>query len=66
MKPNHLWIDQHGAHVWAHTVKELRERAGGGRVAKQYCDKKDGTTVHNGYIVGGRWFTRYAPVEKAA
>jgi len=29
-----------------------------------YCDKRDGRTVHCGYVVGRRWFTAYAPVEK--
>ena len=64
--PNHLFIDQHGAPVWARTVKELREKCGGGRVSKMYVDKKDGRTVHTGYVVGSRWFTRYAPVEQPA
>jgi hypothetical protein len=64
--PNHLFIDQYGDPVWARTVKELREKCGGGRVAKMYVDKKDGRTVHCGYIVGRRWFTRYAPVEVPA
>jgi hypothetical protein len=66
MKPNHLWIDQYGKPVWARTIAELRERAGGGKVSKMYNDKKDGRTMHTGYVIGHRWFTRYAPVEVAA
>lgn len=59
-----LFIDQYGQPIWARTVKELRAKVGGGRVSKQYCDKKDGRTVHNGYVVGDRWFTAYRPIEQ--
>ena len=67
-KPYHLFIDQYGQHVWARTVKELREHCGGGRVSKMYVDKKDGRTVHCGYVVGPRWLNRFAvaPVEVPA
>jgi hypothetical protein len=34
-----LYMDQYGGKVWAHSVKELREKAGGGRVFKIYVDK---------------------------
>lgn len=61
-----LWLDQYGQPIWAKTLKELREKAGGGAMHKQYVDKLDGTTVHNGYIVGSRWFTAYAPIELPA
>jgi hypothetical protein len=61
-----LYIDQYGSPVWARTVSELRDRAGGGRVSKMYCDKLDGRTVQTGYVVGKRWFSAYAPVEKPA
>jgi hypothetical protein len=64
VKSSLLYIDQHGSPVWARTVRELRNRAGGGRVPKMYRDKPDGRTVHCGYVVGCRWFTAYAPVEK--
>lgn len=67
MTANHLWIDQYGQHIWARTVKELREKCGGGKVSKMYSDKiageHAGRSVHSGYVVGQRWFTRYAPVE---
>ena len=66
MKSYHIFIDQHGDLVRARTVKELREKVGGGRVGKMYVDKKDGRTVHCGYIVGRRWFSRFAPVEVPA
>lgn len=59
----YLWIDQYGQPVWARTVRELREKVGGGAVSKMYVDKLDGRTVHVGYVVGRRWFTKYMPVE---
>jgi hypothetical protein len=31
-----------------------------------YVDKKDGRTVRCGYVVGRRWFSRFAPVELPA
>jgi hypothetical protein len=58
-----LYIDQYGKPVWARTVRELREKAGGGRVSTMYSDKKDGRTVRTGYVVGRRWFSRYLPLE---
>ena len=66
MKPNHLFLDQFGEPIWARTVKELRAKAGGGRVSKMYVDKKDGRTVRCGYVDGRRWFSRFAPVELPA
>ena len=63
-RPNYLFIDQHGQPIWARTVKELRVRAGGGRVGKMYRDKKDGTVAHVGYVVGRRWFSQFLPVER--
>lgn len=61
-----LYIDQYGQPVWARTVKELREKCGGGRVFKLYRDKEDGRSVHVGYGVGSRWFDAYWPVELPA
>ena len=61
-----LYLDQHGQPEWARTVKELREKCGGGRVFKVYVDKKDGRAVHCGYGVGNRWFNAYRPVELPA
>lgn len=62
-----LYIDQYGQKLWAKTVKELREKAGGGRVFKIYVDKiageHAGKSVHCGYGVGSRWFSAFAPVE---
>ena len=60
MKPNHLFLDQFGEPIWARTVKELREKVGGGRVSTMYRDKKDGSVVRCGYVIGRRWFSRFA------
>jgi len=61
-----LYLDQYGQPVWARTIKELQEKSGGGRISKMYCDKKDGRTVHSGYVVGRRWFSAYSPIELPA
>jgi hypothetical protein len=60
-----LFIDQYGNRIYAKTVRELREKRGGGRVGKMYVDRGD-KTLHIGYVVGNQWFTEYAPVERAA
>ncbi len=65
-KPYTLFIDQYSQPVWARTIKELRGKCGGGSVRKQYVDKTDGSSVHNGYVVGRRWFTMFAPIERPA
>lgn len=60
-----LYIDQYGSHHWARTVKELRQTIGG-TVSKMYVDKKDGRTVHCGYVVGSLWCTAYSPIALPA
>ncbi len=57
-----LYLDQWGNKFWARTVKELREQIPG-RVGKMHVDKKDGSIVHVGYVIGEHWLTAYAPVE---
>jgi len=59
------YIDQWGNRWWAKTIKELREQIGmgGSRVSKMYVDKKDGRSVHIGYVVGQHWLTAYQPME---
>jgi len=65
-----LYIDQYGGKLWAHTIKELREKAGGGRVFKIYVDKIGGQhaghSCHIGYGIGRRWFHAYIPFEVPA
>lgn len=61
-----LFLDQWGNRWWAKTVKELRSQIGmgGSRVSKMYVDKKDGRSVHIGYVVGQHWLTAYQRVEE--
>lgn len=63
--------DQYGNTLWLegkHPRKELLEELGATHCQKQYRDKLDGTTVHNGFIVNGSWYTLYnvAPWEQSA
>jgi hypothetical protein len=58
-----LYMSQYGDHFVARTVKELKEKAGPGRVSKMYQDTIEGTTVHVGYVIGRRWFTAFVPYE---
>ena len=66
MKPAHLFIDQYGQKIWARGRMDLKEKAGPGKVSIMYVDKKDGQTVRCGYVVGQRWFSEFAPVERPA
>ncbi|MDH3629313.1 MAG: hypothetical protein OES25_16880 [Acidobacteriota bacterium] len=58
-------IDQYGQRFYfgEHCRKDLMDQIGRKRAAKMYIDKKDGSTVQIGYIIGGHWLTVYAPVE---
>lgn len=60
-----LYIDQWGNRFWAKTVKALRRQIGGGgsRVSKMFRDKKDGSVVQTGYVIGQHWLTAFAPME---
>jgi hypothetical protein len=60
-----LYRDQNGAVILARTVRELRQKAGGGRVSTMYVDKESGPHAV-GYVIGNRWFTRFQPVELPA
>jgi len=61
-----LYLDQYGNRFVAMTVKELAAKVGGGRVTKMYQDKRDGRTVHIGYVIGRHWLSAYRPFEQAA
>lgn len=61
-----LYVDQYGDTVYARTLKELQEKAGGGKIDKMCVDKTDGSTVHTGYVVGKRWFEHYKKIEVPA
>ena len=59
-----LYVDQYGNRFQASTVRELREKVGGGRVSKMYIDNKDGHTFHIGYVIGQHWLTAFEPYAK--
>lgn len=61
-----LYLDQYGGRYFASTVKELREKVGGGRVSKMYRDLKDGSTVHVGYVIGEYWLEAFEPFRRPA
>lgn len=55
-------IDQYGNtehNLGPHPRKGLLERLDRKHASKVYVDKKDGRSVHIGWIVAGRWFTVY-------
>jgi hypothetical protein len=59
-----LYISQYGDKFYARTVKSLKEdNCLPGKISKMYIDKKDGTTKHIGYVIGGLWLTAYTPYE---
>ena len=59
-----LFIDQYGRSRGYHrTRKSLAEEVCNTHVKKMYVDKKDGTTVHIGYVIGCNWLTAYHRVE---
>lgn len=61
-----LYVDQWGNRFSASTVRELRAKVGGGRVSRMFQDKKDGSTVQTGYVVGRHWLTAFVPLELPA
>ena len=64
-KPLCLYVSQYGSIYQARTLKELRAiLEEGGHVSKMYMDKKDGSSVHVGYVIGRLQLTKYVPFEK--
>lgn len=65
----YMAIDQYGQtiHGLTHPRKDLLEKLGATHAEKIYLDKKDGTTVHTGYIINGLWLSLYevTPFERA-
>jgi len=57
-----MFIDQYGSRWYSCTLKDLQSQVRG-RVGKMYVDKKDGSTMHIGYVIGQRWLTAWRPVE---
>jgi len=60
-----LYLDQYGNRFFANTVKELRQQIRG-RCSRMYIDRKDGSALHIGYVIGDHWLTMYRRVEVPA
>lgn len=59
---NYMGIDQYGETyhgLGQYPRKALLERLYKQHATKMYVDKKDGSAVHIGYIIGGLWITLY-------
>jgi hypothetical protein len=57
-----MGIDQNGKHyddLGKYPRKELMRRLGYKKAGKMYVEKKDGSSLHIGYIVGPYWITLY-------
>jgi hypothetical protein len=61
MTQQYMAVDQYGTtyHGLSHPRKDLMERIGRRHAEKMYQDRKDGTSHHVGYVVGGHWCTVY-------
>ncbi len=64
-----LCIDQDGEIEFARSLRELRKKAGGRAsnkmTSRRHDDHGDFLGIfHDGYVINGRAFTIYAPVEK--
>ena len=57
----YMAIDQYGNtfHGLEHPRKDLMERLCNKHCSKMYIDKKDGSSKHIGYVIGGHWLTIY-------
>lgn len=59
---DHMAIDQHGTTLHGlgpHPRKGLLERLDRKHADRIYVDKRDGRSVHVGWIVAGQWWTVY-------
>jgi hypothetical protein len=58
-----MGIDQYGNEYHSlsvdHPRKDLLGKLGRKHCAKMYCDKKDGSVSHTGYIIAGLWIRLY-------
>lgn len=65
-KMKRLFVDQFGQKIYASTIKELKQKAGPGKVSRMFIDGTDGKIYHVGYVIGARWFSFYEPIMKEA
>ena len=58
---HYMAIDQYNQtyHGLRHPRKDLLERLGRSKASKMYIDRKDGSSVHVGYVIAGQWLTIY-------
>jgi hypothetical protein len=63
-----MYIDQYKYTYFASSRKELIKAVspyGNPKVSIMYQDKKDGSSVRVGYIIGDHWCTEYKRVERS-
>ena len=63
-----MGIDQYGEtyhNLGKYPRKELLQRIDSKHAQKMYEDKKDGSAVHCGYVIGRKWISLYEvrPIE---
>lgn len=62
---NFMAVDQFGqtySNLGKHPRKELMVLSGASHAARMYMDKKDGRTVHVGWVIKGYWLRVYEVV----
>lgn len=62
MDVQHMAVDQFGTTyhgLGRHPRKALMERLGRRSAQRMYCDDRDGTTYHVGWVVAGHWCSVY-------
>jgi len=70
MRKTFMAIDQYDQtyhDLGEHPRKELLNRLGHRKCRKMYCDRKDGSAIHVGYVIGRYWCTLYEvkPFERS-
>lgn len=58
-----LYVDQYGKKFYAPSLAELRKQIPG-RASPMYVDKKDGSTMRVGVVIGNHWLIEYLPNEQ--
>ena len=56
----HMAVDQYGQtfhSLGAHPRKALLDRLGYKKASRMFVDKKDGSAVQTGYVIGPHWLT---------
>jgi len=63
-----LYMSQNGHKIYASTVKELCEKAGGSKAQRMFqsVKGKPHERVHIGYVIRGEWFRAFTPYQGKA